>query len=136
MQTMQNGIDAVNSKTAMFNLMNKVAYSNFYRDYDDCKYNHFDPRSEQLGELGLLTSGFCMNPNYENYFKAMQNEYTAPIRQMTREQKRAKNEYWESTFTEVVDISEKSIFVRFFENNEMNYVLTFDGFEKVSSIQD
>ena len=134
MQTMQNGIEAVQTKDDMFDLMNKVAYSNFYKNYDDCKNNNFDPRSEQLGELGLLNSAFCMNPKYEDTFKQLQNEYVAPIQKLTREEKRAANEYWESTFTEVVDIKEKSILVRFYEDDNMKYLLTFDGMTKLETV--
>lgn len=135
MQTMQNEIESVSTKKEMFDLMDKISYSNFYKEYDDCKNNNFDPRSEQLGELGLLNSAFCMNPKYEELFKKMQNEYTLPIRALSRIEKQNANEYWESTFTEVVDIKDKSIFVRFYENNDMNYLLTFDGIKKVNSIE-
>lgn len=141
MQTMQSGIENkvkgikdVETKQDMYDLMKAVSYSNFYKPYHECKDNHFDPRSEQLGEVGFLNSGFCMNPKYEDMFIELQDAYTEPIRQLTREQKRAANEYWESTFTEVVDIEEKSIFVRFYENDNMEYKLTFDGFVKVNGL--
>lgn len=136
LQTLQNGIDAVSTKQEMYDLINKVSYSHFYEPYDDCKKNHFDPRSEQVGEHGpiSLTSGVVMNPEYEPYIKELMDEYTEPIRKLTREEKRAANEYWESTFTELVDIKDKSIFVRFYENEDMKYLINFEGTKKVSSI--
>lgn len=133
MQTMQNGIDAVQSKQDMYDLMKKVSYSNFYKDYDTCKNNFFDPRSEQLAEAPGLTSGFIYQD--EATFKYLQNAYLATV-PTSREEKRAANVYWESTFTEVVDINEKSIFVRIYEDPNMEYLLTFDGFTKVNGIQD
>lgn len=136
LKTLQDGIDAVESKQDMYDLINKVSYSNFYSPYDECKANHFDPRSEQVGEHGPvpLVSALVMNDEYESDIKALMDEYTEPIRALTREQKRDANEYWESTFTEVVDIKEKSIFVRFYEDEGMKYLLTFDDFKKVESI--
>ncbi|MCQ2776504.1 MAG: linear amide C-N hydrolase [Bacilli bacterium] len=134
LQAMQNGIDDVHNKTDMFNLMNKVAYSNFYKPYDECKANNFDPRSEQLGEFTGGSFEIVMNDEYEDIIKKLMDEYSAPIRELSREQKRKDNEYWESTFTEVVDVDSKSIFVRFYEDNEQMYLLTFDGIDRISSI--
>lgn len=136
LQTLQNGIDTVETKQDMYDLINKVSYSNFYLPYDECKANHFDPRSEQVGEHGPfpLTSPVVMRPEFEDFIKEAMDEYSAPIRAISREEKQAANEFWESTFTEVVDLNAKSIFVRFFENEDMKYELTFDSFKKVESI--
>lgn len=143
MKTMQMGIEGkvkgikdVETKQDMYDLMKAVSYSNFYKNYEDCKANNFDPRSEQLGELGMLNSGFCMNPVYEDTFKELQNAYVSTVQPLSRAEKRAANEFWESTFTEVVDLKDKSIFVRVFEDSNMEYLLTFDGFTKVNGIQD
>ncbi len=135
--TLQNGIDAVNSRKDMYDLMNKVSYSNFYKPYDDCKANHFDPRSEQVGEHGpiSLTSGVVMNPKLESYIKELMDEYTRPIRAMSREEKRKANEFWESTFTEVVDIKERAIFVRIYEDESLKFKITFDKTTTIENIE-
>lgn len=46
------------------------------------------------------------------------------------------NEYWESVFTEVVDVNAKEIFARMFENEEMLYHINFDGTTKSDSTAD
>lgn len=135
MQTMQNGIDDVKSKQDMYDLMNKISYSNFYKPYDDCKANNFDPRSEQVGEFTGGSFEIVMNDEWEDLIKEAMDEYSEPIRSLTREQKREANEYWESTFTEVVDCMDKSIFVRIYEDENQKYMLTFDGTKKVNGLE-
>ncbi len=133
---MQEGIDAVKSRSDMYNLMRKVQYSSYYLDYDECKDNHFDPRSETIGEMSWATYDLVMNPGFESTAREIINEYTSEVRTMTREEKQEKNEYWESIFTEVVDVNEKTIFVRMFENEDMLYLINFDGTTKINSIED
>lgn len=129
-QTIVKGINEVSSKQDMYDLMKAVSYGNFYQEYQDCKNNHFDPRSEQLAEGQGLTSKFIYED--EARFEALQNAYIASV-PTSREEKRAANVYWESTFTEVVDIKDKTIFVRFFERSDMEYVLSFNGFSKATN---
>lgn len=131
--TIQNDIVNVKSKDDMYNLMKKVSYSNFYKEYDDCKEHNFDPRTENVGEMRGLTYDLLMQPSYENKFKEFFNDYTEPIRNMTREQKMNDNKYWESTFTEVVDCMDKSIMVRMFENKDLKFNITFNGIERLPS---
>ena len=133
---MQQGIDAVNSRSDMYDLMRKVQYSSYYLDYDECKNNHFDPRSENLGELSWAVYDLLMHPEFEDTGRKLINEANAPIRELTREQKRNDNKYWESTFTEVVDVNTKTIFVRMYENEDMLYLISFDGTKKITSIND
>ncbi|MCQ2742943.1 MAG: linear amide C-N hydrolase [Bacilli bacterium] len=130
-QTIQDGIEAVNSKEDMFKLMDKISYSWVYADYDVCKNEHFDPRSEQIGEFKGATYDFMMNDELEPYIRKALNDYSEPIRKMDRQSKRDKNKYWESSFTEVIDCDAKSIFIRFYEDYDMVYNITFDGIEKV-----
>ena len=133
---LQDGIDAVNSRSDMYDLMRKVQYSSFYLDYDECKDKHFDPRSENLGEFSWAVYDLLMDPEFESTSRELINEYTAPIRALSRQEKQDQNEYWESTFTEVVDVNAKEIFVRMFENEDMLYLIGFDGTSKLSSISD
>lgn len=134
MQTMQNGIDAVQTRSDMYQLMDKISYSNFYLPYDECKANHFDPRSEQIGEFKGGSFDMVMTDIYEPWIKRAMDAYTEPIRGLTRDEKRVANAYWESTFTEVVDINEKAIYVRFFEDENLKFKLDFNGFTKIESI--
>lgn len=133
--TLQNEINNVNTKGEMYDLMNKISYSHFYKDYDDCKENHFDPRTENVNELRGATYDLLMNPNYENKMRILFNEYTEPIRNLTRLEKMNDNAYWESTFTEVVDCNEQTIMVRMFENEDLKFNITFSGTTRISSIE-
>ena len=134
--TLQRGIDNVNSRSDMYDLMRKVQYSNYYLDYDECKENYFDPRSEIIGEFSWATYELMKDPTMESIIKNYVNQYTTPIRSMSREQKQDKNEYWESIFTEVVDVNEKELFIRFYENEDKLYLIDFNGTTKLDSIDD
>ena len=133
---LQNGIDAVNSRSDMYDLMRKVQYSNFYLDYDECKNNYFDPRSENIGEVSWATYDLVMDPDFEETARAMINEVNAGVSEMPRQVKQDLNVYWESIFTEVVDVNAQEIFVRMFENEDMLYLISFDGTTKLKSIAD
>ena len=132
--TLQNGIGAVNSRSDMYDLMRKVQFSNFYLDYDECKEAYFDPRSELIGEVAWAVYNVTMDADNEDIVKENLNAINEPIRLLTRQQKQEKNQYWESTFTEVVDTNSRAIFVRMFENEDMLYLLDFNGTHKLNSI--
>ncbi len=134
--TLQRGIDNVQNRSDMYDLIRKVQYSNYYLDYDECKNNCFDPRSEIMGEFSWATYELMKNPEMEPVIRNYVNQYTTPIRNMSREEKQEKNEYWESIFTEVVDVSEKEMFIRFYENEEQVYLIDFNGTKKINSIDD
>ena len=57
-------------------------------------------------------------------------------RKMTREEKQDLCEIWESIFTEVVDVECQEMFIRLFEDEEQCYLISFDGTEKINSIED
>lgn len=133
---MQEGIDKVNSRSDMYDLMRRVQYSSFYLDYDECKNEHFDPRSENIGEVKWATYDLIMHPEFEDTARQMMNEMNEPIRALTREEKQNINEYWESIFTEVVDVNTQQIFVRIFENEDQLYLIDFNGTTKIDSISD
>ncbi len=131
---LQNGIDAVNSRNDMYDLMRKVQYSNFYLGYDECKNNYFDPRSEVLGEVSWAVYDLIMDPDFEEEARIQINAANAGIKDMSREEKQAMNVIWESIFTEVVDVNAKEIFVRIFENEDNLYLIDFNGTTKLNSI--
>ena len=132
--TVQSLIDDVDSKEQMYDLMRRISYSWFYTDYDNCKTYHFDPRSENLGEFQGGTYDFLFNEEYEDIIKGLFNASNAEIRTMTREQKEQKGGIWESTFTEVVDVTEQTIEVRFFENEALRFRITMDGVEHLPEL--
>lgn len=135
-ETVQSGIEDVNSRSDMYELMKKVQYSNFYLDYDVCKNNYFDPRSENIGEISWAEYDLVMNPDFENTARILINEINEGVKDMPRKEKQDINVYWESIFTEVVDVNAKEIFVRIYENDDMQYLINFDKTTKLNSIED
>lgn len=135
-ETVQSGIGDVNSRSDMYELMKKVQYSNFYLDYDVCKNNYFDPRSENIGEISWAEYDLVMNPDFENTARILINEINEGVKDMPRKEKQDINVYWESIFTEVVDVNAKEIFVRIYENDDMQYLINFDKTTKLNSIED
>lgn len=133
---LQEGIDEVNSRSDLYDLMRRVQYSSYYLPYDECKSEHFDPRSELIGETYWATYDRIMDPDFEETIQYYLDGSSAEFSALSRQEKQDANAYWESTFTEVVDTDSKEIFVRFFENEEMLYLLDFNGTRKVSSIAD
>lgn len=125
-----NGIDAVKTKEDLFNLINTVTYFQTYDPYN-CKY---DPRSENLGSLPGFTYDLLLNAELKDITMKIFEECVKPIRNMDRQALRDACMYWESAFTEVADCYEGTIMVRFFENDDMKYKLSFDGFEKIDKI--
>ncbi len=134
--TLQKGIDKVKSRSDMYDLMRKVQYSNFYLDYDTCKKNYFDPRSEDIGEISWAQYDVVMDPEFENYARELINGSNEGIKDMDRQKKQDLNKYWESIFTEVTDVNAQEIFVRLYEKEDNLYLLTFDGTKKLDSIED
>lgn len=125
--TLQNGINEVKTKSDMYDLMRKIQYSSFYLPYEECDANHFDPRTENVGELGGATYNMLFNEKNQEYVKYYFDEYTKPIRELTRQQKQDENKYWESTFTEVADCMTRTISVRMFENENIRFNVGLDS---------
>ena len=113
-------IDEVKNETDMFNLMDDVTYYQVY-DPSTCKY---DVISEDVGVLPYASNKF-LNENRELLIEYMQ-EYGNFVRSMTREQQQAQNKYWESSFTEVVNCNYKTLYVRFFEDDAKELMLSFN----------
>ena len=113
-------IDEVESETDMFNLMDDVSYYQIY-DPSTCK---FDVISEDVGALPFASYDFVVE-NREIVTEIMQ-EYGNLVRSLSREQQQAENEYWESSFTEVINCNYKTLYVRFFENESKELLLSFD----------
>lgn len=133
--TIQSLINDVDSTSQMYDLMRRISYSWFYTDYDNCKKYHFDPRSENLGEFQGGVYDFLFEEDYENIIKHIFNITNAETNAMTRTQKEEKGGIWESTFTEVVDVTEQTIEVRFFENEALRYKITMDGIEHLPELE-
>ena len=120
----------------MYDLIRKVQYYNYYLGYDECKKNYFDPLTELVGEMGYATYDFVTNPKNEILCKGILDGLGETYHSMTKQELQDANEYWASIFTEVVDTNTKEMFVRFFENEDSLYLISFDGTNKLNSIED
>lgn len=117
--TVMSGIDAVTGEEDMLELMKSVNYFNFYSPYT-CKY---DVRSEFVGDG--ITYDYVMQPDRKEEIYALialEGEY---VHSLSRQELQNLNKFWESIFTEVVNCTEKTILVRFFENDELTLKLGF-----------
>lgn len=133
--TIQSLINDVDSVDQMYDLMRRISYSWFYEEYDECAAYHFDPRSENLGEFQGATYDFIFDPRYQDLMPGLFDAYTQTVRNMkTREEMENDGTLWESTFTEVVDVTDLTIYVRFFENEALRYAITFDGNTKLEEL--
>ena len=118
--TVMQGIDAVNNEEDMLKLMKSVNYFNLYSP-ETCV---FDIRSELVG--GELTYDYLMTPEKKDSIYYLMSQTGQYIHSLSRQELQDTGEYWESSFTEVVNCTEKTIFVRFFENDMQTVKLGFD----------
>ena len=121
-ETVMAGIDAVQNEDQMFDLINSVTY---YQTYfpEKCK---FDNRSEFVALLPYWTYDYVMKDEYRETIENVVTLVGNYLDSCTRQQLRDDAVYWESVFTEVVNCNEKTLFVRFYENDELTLKLSFD----------
>ena len=116
------GIDAVQTREDMFALMDSVSYFQFY-DPENCQ---FDYRSENMGAVPFATYDILMEEENRPLIDEALLEIHDYVSTLSRQELQNANEYWESAFTEVVNCNERSLFVRFFEDEAKTLTLTFD----------
>ena len=121
-KNVMEGRETVETEEDMFNLMDSVSYFQVY-DPDNCK---FDWRSENVGALKYATNEFVMDPKYQEFIYSEMKKQSAYVLSQTREQLRAANEFWESAFTEVINCNNRTLTVRFYENDDYKITLSFD----------
>lgn len=119
---LMNDIDKVKSEDDMFNLMDSVTYYQVYDPYN-CKY---DPRSENVGILPFATYDLLMLEENKSIVLDAIDLYGREVLSLSRKQQQDRNEFWESSFTEVINCNKKTLFVRFFEDNNKTITLSFD----------
>lgn len=117
-----NGIDAVQTEDDMFNLMNDVTY---YQTYfpEICK---FDNRSEFTGSLKYWTYDFLMNEANKEDIEMVVGLMGEYLNSMSRDEIKETDFFWETVFTEVVNCNNKTLHVRFYEDDTRQITLSFD----------
>ncbi len=103
----------VEDSLGMYDLMNQLSYSNVYKGRE-CP---FDMRSEAYEVLGM-TYEEVMDPEREEEVYGKIDKLLAQLKEMSEEEKRKLPWYWQSTFTNVVDIPSRSFHLRIFENED------------------
>ena len=122
-ETVIKGIDSVQSKEDMLALMNKVTYHQMYSP-ETCQY---DPRSEFIATYPHWTYDYVMAKENQEEVMSVMKSISECVSAMTRQEKQDKNSMWESIFTEIADCNEKTLFVRFFEDDTRTITLTFEN---------
>ena len=115
-------IDRVKTKDDMFNLMKDLSYSDLYR-YPKCK---FDPISELTGMKDNWTYDYVTAEENQkemtDYLEYLRKSFSG----LSEQKKRDSGSIYESVFTNIVDCNNKTISIRFFENNDETYSLNFE----------
>ena len=121
-ETVMAGIDAVQTPEEMFALMDSVAYSRIYSP-DTCPY---DPRSEFIDEYPHWTYAYVTAEENRDEVSAAMKEEGEWMHSLTLQEQRDEFYFWASIFTEIVNCNEKTLFVRFYEDNDLTLTLGFD----------
>lgn len=121
-ETVMNGIDSVQNSSDMFALMDKVSY--FQLNFpESCP---IDVRSEQSGARDYWTYSYLMDEKNREEIMSAVIAAGEKLRTLSRQEVQDRCEYWESVFTEVANCTDRTLFVRFFEDNERTLTLSFD----------
>lgn len=120
--TVMEGLKDVKTDEDMFKLIKKVTY--FQSNFPDiCQY---DPRTELVSDSSQMTTDYVLNPKNQEEVQAKLREGAAKVSKMTREEIMDNGQYWESTFTNLVNCNKKTMTVRFFEDDSKVITLGFD----------
>lgn len=108
------GRDGVQNRGDMFELINSVSYHQIY-SYDNCG---FDYRSEFIGVEPHWTYDYVTAEENRAEIDAYAKDLAETLGTLPRSMKQDRNTMWESVFTVVADCSERSLAVRFFEDDD------------------
>ena len=111
-EQMTSHIGEVHTEEDMLALMDTVAYFSIYGD--DCK---FDMRSELVGTQPHWTAEYVMDDKNAEEIEAYARYLRETIPAKSFEQLATDGDSWESVFTEVANCNEKTLTVRFFEDD-------------------
>lgn len=115
-------VENVETFEEMFTLMDCVKYSTI----NDPENALFDIRSEYVGTYENWTDEYVLDEANKDEVLSLIKSDGEEFYSMTREELRNCGEFWESTMTSVVNCNEKSIFIRFFEDDSLTLNLDFE----------
>ena len=115
-------VGQVETREDMFSLMDCVAYSAI-NDPDNAL---FDVRSEYVGAYPHWTDAYVLDEANRAEVMGLIRSDGEVFYSMTRQELRDCGEFWWSSMTSVVNCNEKSIFIRFFEDDACTLTLNFE----------
>lgn len=120
-QYLQDHLNDVTDTDTMFNLINQIRYSNVYYG----KNCPFDMRSETSDFLTDVPYEWLMpwyteqdHPEEVKQVYEKINKKLEELWKLPEEERKKLPWYWQSTFTEIVDIPSKTIHIRMFEDDD------------------
>ena len=120
-EVMEEGLDAVESKKDMYNLMSKVLYSQVY----DRENSQFNVLTEYVDLKPEFTAEYVMDAANEAEMNKYVDAYGEYFHSLTREEVAEEGYFWESVFTIVVDSTNKTFYVNFFEDATRSFSYKF-----------
>lgn len=121
-ETVMNGVGAVETESDMYDLIRKVCYSKVYHP-DEAG---FDVRTEFVALKDYWTYEVVTNDEFKELVMEKIRENVASIEGKTRQEIQDMNSVWESIFTEVANCNERTLTVRFFEDESRVLTLSFE----------
>ena len=115
-------IDDVESEEDMFELMDSVSYAQSY-NHDTC---NFDARSEYIGENPGWDYYYVIDEDNQDEVKEYLDEVAEIYNSMSRQELKDDGTYWESSFTTIANCSDKTMRVRFYEDDSNVVELSFN----------
>ena len=119
---LKEGIDDVKSEDDMFNLIDSVSYAQSY-NYETCNY---DARSEYIGENPGWDYYYVIDEDNQDEVKEYLDEVAEIYNSMSRQELKDDGTYWESSFTTIANCSDKTMRVRFYEDDSNVVELSFN----------
>lgn len=119
--TVMNGIGKVRNELDMYNLMNKVTYFQAYFP-DECQYDY---RTENVGVKPYWTTDYVLDDKNKKEIDEEVNATSDTLKKMTRKEIEAENYYWETVITTITNCNDKTMTIRFFEDDSRVYELEF-----------
>ncbi|MCQ2609593.1 MAG: linear amide C-N hydrolase [Lachnospiraceae bacterium] len=113
--------DSVANEDDMYELIKKVSYSYIYKP-DICP---FDVRSEYIGNDKYLTYDVMMDDKNRKEVEKGIRELCDAHNKKSRAQQEDEMTSWESVFTEVINCTDRTWFIRFFEDEKRTIKLRF-----------
>lgn len=116
------GLPDVQTEEDMQALIDKVSYFQIYFP-DTCQ---FDFRTELVDDFPEWNYDYVTDPANWGFFMNYMAEDVDMLRSATRQEIQDMNNYWETTYSNIVNCTKKTMRLRFFEDPEKIVTLRFD----------